>query len=56
VLVAQSGDVLMIIAATQARGAAQMQAILQALPLAPWLTVDTTPLSPHPSDPATTPQ
>ena len=51
-LVAQSGDVLMIIAATQARGAAQMQAILQALPLAPWLTVDTTPLSPHPSDPA----
>jgi len=36
----------------QARDAAQMQAILQALPLAPWMTVDTTPLSPHPSDPA----
>jgi muconolactone delta-isomerase len=35
----------------QARDAAQMQAILQALPLAPWMTVDTTPLSPHPSDP-----
>ena len=36
----------------QARDAAQMQAILQSLPLAPWMTVDTTPLSPHPSDPA----
>jgi muconolactone delta-isomerase len=36
----------------QGRDAAQMQAILQALPLAPWMTVDTTPLSPHPSDPA----
>jgi muconolactone delta-isomerase len=36
----------------QARDAAQMQAILEALPLAPWMTVDTTPLSPHPSDPA----
>ena len=36
----------------QARDAAQMQAILQALPLASWMTVDTTPLSPHPSDPA----
>ena len=36
----------------QARDAAQIQAILAALPLAPWMTVDTTPLSPHPSDPA----
>jgi muconolactone delta-isomerase len=36
----------------QARNAAQMEAILAALPLAPWMTVDTTPLSPHPSDPA----
>jgi muconolactone delta-isomerase len=35
----------------QARDAAEMQAILAALPLAPWMTVDTTPLSPHPSDP-----
>ena len=35
----------------QARDAAQMQTILQALPLASWLTVDITPLSPHPSDP-----
>ena len=35
----------------QARDAAQMEAILQALPLAPWTTADTTPLSPHPSDP-----
>ena len=45
----------------QARDAAQMQTILQALPLASWMTVDITPLSPHPSDrgiihpPATTP-
>jgi muconolactone delta-isomerase len=36
----------------QARDAAEMEAILAALPLAPWMTVDTTPLSPHPSDPA----
>ena len=36
----------------QARDAAQMQAILEALPLAPWMTMDTTPLSPHPNDPA----
>jgi muconolactone delta-isomerase len=36
----------------QARNAGQMEAILAALPLAPWMTVDTTPLSPHPSDPA----
>jgi muconolactone delta-isomerase len=36
----------------QAGDAAQMEAILAALPLAPWMTVDTTPLSPHPSDPA----
>jgi muconolactone delta-isomerase len=35
----------------QARNPAQMQAILAPLPLAPWMTMDTTPLSPHPSDP-----
>ena len=35
----------------QARDPAQLQAILKSLPLAPWMTVDTTPLSPHPSDP-----
>ena len=35
----------------QAGDPAQMQAILTALPLAPWMSVDTTPLSPHPSDP-----
>jgi muconolactone delta-isomerase len=35
----------------QARDPAQMRAILESLPLAPWMTVDTTPLSPHPSDP-----
>src|SRR5260370_24246957 len=36
----------------QTRDAAQMQAILESLPLAPWMTADTTPLSPHPTDPA----
>jgi muconolactone delta-isomerase len=30
-----------------------MQAILEALPLYAWMSVQTTPLSPHPSDPAT---
>ena len=36
----------------QARDTAQLAAILESLPQASWLTVDTTPLSPHPSDPA----
>ncbi|MGB6771427.1 MAG: muconolactone Delta-isomerase family protein [Candidatus Dormiibacterota bacterium] len=35
--------------------AAQMEAVLASLPIAPWMTVDTTPLSRHPSDPATVP-
>jgi muconolactone delta-isomerase len=35
-----------------ARDAAQLEAILESLPQAPWMTVDTMPLSPHPSDPA----
>jgi muconolactone delta-isomerase len=29
-----------------------MQAILKSLPMDPWMTVETTPLSQHPSDPA----
>ena len=36
----------------RARDADQMLTILAALPQAPWMTMDTTPLSPHPSDPA----
>jgi muconolactone delta-isomerase len=36
----------------RARDAAAMQAIVTALPLYPWLDVQTTPLAPHPSDPA----
>jgi muconolactone delta-isomerase len=36
----------------QAADAAEMQAILESLPLDPWMTVQTTPLSRHPSDPA----
>jgi muconolactone delta-isomerase len=35
----------------RARDAAQLQALLAPLPLVPWMTMDTTPLSPHPSDP-----
>ena len=33
--------------------AAEIQTILQSLPLAEWLTVEVTPLSTHPNDPAT---
>jgi muconolactone delta-isomerase len=36
----------------RARDAAEMQAILQSLPLWSWMTVQTTPLTEHPSDPA----
>jgi muconolactone delta-isomerase len=36
----------------QARDEAEMQAILQSLPLNAWMTVETVPLSEHPSDPA----
>ena len=38
----------------KAHDSAEMQAILQSLPLDVWLTVQTTPLSQHPSDPALT--
>jgi muconolactone delta-isomerase len=33
---------------------AEMQAILKSLPLDPWMTVETTPLTRHPNDPVTT--
>jgi muconolactone delta-isomerase len=36
----------------QARDAAEMAAILKSLPLDAWMTVQTTPLTRHPSDPA----
>jgi muconolactone delta-isomerase len=36
----------------QAAGPAELQAILRSLPLDPWMTVQTTPLTLHPSDPA----
>lgn len=36
----------------QARDAAEMEAILKSLPLDAWMTVQTTPLTRHPSDPA----
>ena len=39
----------------RAQDAAEMQAILQSLPLAQWMTVDVTPLSAHPNDPGTSP-
>jgi muconolactone delta-isomerase len=38
----------------QAAGPAEVQAILRSLPLDPWMTVQTTPLTLHPSDPAQT--
>ena len=36
----------------QADNPAEMQAIVRSLPLDPWMTTDTVPLTPHPSDPA----
>ena len=38
----------------RARDAADMQAILESLPLYVWTAVETTPLTPHPSDPGIT--
>jgi muconolactone delta-isomerase len=35
----------------RARDPSEMQAILRSLPLDAWMTVETTPLTPHPSDP-----
>src|SRR5207244_9111872 len=37
----------------RAQDAAEMQTILQSLPLAQWMTVEVAPLSAHPSDPGT---
>ena len=39
----------------RAQDAAEMQTILDSLPLAPWMTVEVTPLSVHPNDPADEP-
>jgi muconolactone delta-isomerase len=36
----------------RAQSPAEMQAVLKSLPLDAWMTVETTPLTPHPSDPA----
>jgi muconolactone delta-isomerase len=36
----------------RAQDAAEMQTIIESLPLSDWITVDTTPLTPHPNDPA----
>jgi muconolactone delta-isomerase len=38
----------------RARDAAEMQAVLKSLPLDDWMIVQTTPLTPHPGDPALT--
>jgi muconolactone delta-isomerase len=38
----------------RARDAAEMQTMLSSLPLAAWLSVETTPLAAHPGDPALT--
>jgi muconolactone delta-isomerase len=37
----------------RARDIAEMEAIVKSLPLDPWMTTELTPLTPHPSDPAT---
>jgi muconolactone delta-isomerase len=37
----------------RAQDAADMEAVLRSLPLDAWMTVQTSPLTPHPSDPAT---
>jgi muconolactone delta-isomerase len=37
----------------QARDSTEMAAIVRSLPLDPWMHTDVTPLTPHPSDPAT---
>jgi muconolactone delta-isomerase len=37
----------------QADNPAEMQTIVKSLPLDPWMTTETIPLTPHPSDPAT---
>jgi muconolactone delta-isomerase len=37
----------------QARDSAEMEGIVHSLPLDPWMHTDITPLTPHPSDPAT---
>ena len=39
----------------RSQDAAEMQTILQSLPLADWMTVEVTPLSAHPNDPGTSP-
>jgi muconolactone delta-isomerase len=39
----------------RARDRSELAAMLDSLPLSPWLTVETVPLSPHPSDPAPQP-
>ena len=38
----------------RAQDAAEMQAIVESLPLTAWMITDTTRLTPHPSDPALT--
>jgi muconolactone delta-isomerase len=38
----------------RASDGAEMTAIVRSLPLDPWMTTEITPLTPHPSDPATT--
>jgi muconolactone delta-isomerase len=36
----------------RAQDAAEMQSIIESLPLSDWMTMETTPLTPHPNDPA----
>jgi muconolactone delta-isomerase len=38
----------------RAKDSAEMEAIVKSLPLDPWMAMEIMPLTPHPSDPATT--
>ena len=52
-LPAESGD-SRALGLWQANDAAEMEAMLESLPLDQWMTVETTPLTKHPNDPART--
>jgi muconolactone D-isomerase len=47
-----AGDKPRAVGLWKAASAAELQAILESLPLYPWMSVVTTPLVPHPHDPA----
>jgi muconolactone delta-isomerase len=46
------GDKRRALGLWRATSAAELQAILESWPVYPWMSVETTPLSRHPNDPA----